>query len=89
MANELDEGTDHFQPSNLQITTIDVGNQATNVIPAKATAAFNCRFNDLHGSADIERWVRTRLDRDGAAYPHDGRIVAQLVQQRRLFYSLT
>ncbi len=42
----FDAGTDNFQPSNLEVTTIDVGNPATNVIPAKATASFNIRFND-------------------------------------------
>ena len=41
---------------------MDVGNTATNVIPAKATAVFDCRFNDRHTSADIEAWMRKRLD---------------------------
>jgi succinyl-diaminopimelate desuccinylase len=64
----LDEGTEHFPPSNLQITSIDVGNKTTNVIPAMGSAAFNCRFNNLYSSAEIERWVRERLDREGASY---------------------
>ena len=52
----LDEGTDWFQPSNIEVTTIDVGNPATNVIPAKATARLSIRFNDLHtGDALVER----------------------------------
>jgi len=66
--DSLDEGTAHFPPSNLQVTSIDVGNTATNVIPAQGKAAFNCRFNDLHSSAQIESWVRQRLDRSGASY---------------------
>lgn len=44
----LDNGTAHFEPSTLAFTSIDVGNDATNVIPAEAVARFNIRFNDLH-----------------------------------------
>ncbi|MBM3487492.1 MAG: succinyl-diaminopimelate desuccinylase [Alphaproteobacteria bacterium] len=58
----LDQGTAHFQPSNLQLTTIDVGNTAANVIPARARAVFNIRFNDLHSGRSLERWLRDRLD---------------------------
>ena len=58
----LDDGTPHFQPSNLQLTTIDVGNPATNVIPATARAGFNIRFNDLHTGASLTEWLRARLD---------------------------
>ncbi|WP_119167451.1 succinyl-diaminopimelate desuccinylase [Algihabitans albus] len=58
----LDAGSDHFQPSTLQVSTVDVGNPATNVIPAKATAAFNIRFNDLHSGASLEAWLRETFD---------------------------
>jgi succinyl-diaminopimelate desuccinylase len=58
----LDRGNAHFQPSSLQLTSVDVGNHASNVIPAQARAAFNVRFNDLHSSAAIEAWLRERLD---------------------------
>ena len=58
----LDEGTDHFQPSNLEITTIDVGNTATNVIPGVARAVINIRFNDLHTGAGLDSWMRKVLD---------------------------
>ena len=54
----LDSGNEFFQPSNLEVTTVDVGNPAVNVIPAVATAKFNIRFNDLHTSAELEKWVR-------------------------------
>lgn len=54
----LDRGTAHFEPSTLQITTIDCGNPANNVIPAKARATVNIRFNDAHTSATIEDWAR-------------------------------
>ena len=47
-AEPLDAGTADFEPSSLQVTSIDVGNPATNVIPAAASAALNIRFNDRH-----------------------------------------
>lgn len=50
---KLDDGTPHFDPSTLAFTTVDVGNTATNVIPAEARAGFNIRFNDRHKSADL------------------------------------
>ena len=61
----LDDGTEHFQPSDLQITTIDVGNPAANVIPAAGSAAFNIRFNDLHSGASLKRWIEDRLAEAG------------------------
>jgi succinyl-diaminopimelate desuccinylase len=55
-AMKLDDGSPGFQPSNLEITTIDVGNPAHNVIPAQATAKFNIRFNPNHtGDALMKR----------------------------------
>jgi succinyl-diaminopimelate desuccinylase len=57
----LDAGSDHFQPSRLVITTIDVGNPASNVIPAVARATFNIRFNDCHTPASLEARLRQRL----------------------------
>jgi len=56
--HELDQGTDHFDPSTLAITTIDTGNVATNVIPATARATVNIRFNDSHSGASISDWLR-------------------------------
>ena len=70
----IDDGTEQFQPSNLQLTTIDVGNAATNITPAQAQAGFNVRFNDLHSGADIETWLRRRLDAVGGDYELDIRI---------------
>ncbi len=61
-SDPLDRGNDHFPPSGLQITTIDVGNQVSNVIPAEARAALNVRFNDEHDSAAIEAWLRRHFD---------------------------
>ena len=64
----LDEGTEHFQPSRLELTTIDVGNRATNVIPGAAAARFNVRFNDRHTGTGLERTIRACLDATGEAY---------------------
>jgi succinyl-diaminopimelate desuccinylase len=56
----LDKGTEHFDPSGLQITTIDCGNPASNVIPEKARATINIRFNDAHTSDMLDRMIRDR-----------------------------
>ncbi len=64
----LDEGTPHFQPSTLAITTIDVGNPASNVIPAKGTAKFNIRFNDLHTPKSLEAHIRDVLEEVGGTW---------------------
>ena len=53
----LDDGYEAFQPSNLEITTIDVGNPATNVIPARAEARLNIRFNPSHTGASLAAWI--------------------------------
>ena len=52
-SHQLDEGTDHFDPSTLAIVTVDTGNPATNVIPASATMAVNIRFNDQHSGRSV------------------------------------
>jgi len=70
-AAPLDEGTPHFQPSSLQFFSVDVGNPATNLIPAEARAGFNIRFNDRHTAASLERWLRQRLDSVGGLYRLD------------------
>jgi succinyl-diaminopimelate desuccinylase len=64
----IDAGTEHFQASNLEITTVDVGNPATNVIPARAAATFNIRFNDLHTAASLQDSIRRKLDAVGIEY---------------------
>ncbi len=64
----LDEGTPHFQPSSLVLTSIDVGNATSNVIPAEGRAAFNIRFNDRHSGASLEQWLRHRFDEVGGTY---------------------
>ena len=54
----LDAGTPHFDASTLAITTIDCGNPANNVIPARGTATVNIRFNDAHSGASLTAWLR-------------------------------
>jgi len=75
----LDAGNAHFPPSTLQITSIDVGNPTGNLIPARACADFNVRFNNAFTGAEVEAWVRTRFDRvidtsRGARYELETRI---------------
>ncbi len=58
----LDEGTEHFQPSNLEITSIDTGNPTSNVIPGSASARFNIRFNDLHSSDSLKALIAGQVE---------------------------
>jgi len=60
-AAPLDAGSEWFEPSTLQLTSIDVGNTATNVIPASARAMLNIRFNDRHSGAALAAWLRAAL----------------------------
>jgi succinyl-diaminopimelate desuccinylase len=60
-AHKLDKGNDHFDASTLAFTTLDVGNDATNVIPGEARAAFNIRFNDKHTPESLINWVNDRV----------------------------
>ena len=57
-ARVLDEGSDWFDASNLEVTDIAVGNPATNIIPAQASARLNIRFNDRQRGPDLEAWLR-------------------------------
>jgi succinyl-diaminopimelate desuccinylase len=83
----FDEGTTNFQPTNLEVTTIDVGNRAVNVIPAKAVATFNVRFNDTWSAETLQAEIHNRLDRAASKRrlrPHgEGRIDFDLVWRDR------
>lgn len=57
-SHELDQGTDHFQPTTLAITTVDTGNPANNVIPAACRATVNIRFNDAHSGESLSAWLQ-------------------------------
>ncbi|MEC7091497.1 MAG: succinyl-diaminopimelate desuccinylase [Pseudomonadota bacterium] len=59
---KLDDGTPHFQPSNLELTGFDVGHAVTNVIPALAQARFNIRYNDIWSRDTITDWINENLN---------------------------
>jgi succinyl-diaminopimelate desuccinylase len=60
MTQPLDQGSAHFEPSNLEFTSVDVGNPVVNLIPGEARARFNIRFNDCHSQASLKALVETR-----------------------------
>ncbi|MEW4468653.1 succinyl-diaminopimelate desuccinylase [Parasphingorhabdus sp. JC815] len=64
-AIKLDEGTDWFQPSNIEFTDLHVGNPAHNVIPAKAEGRLSIRFNDQHSGDSLSHMVREIVERNG------------------------
>lgn len=74
----LDRGNAHFQPSNFEITSIDVGNATTNLIPGVARAMMNIRFNDEHTGASLDAWMRRVFDQVvqemGGAYEFETKI---------------
>ena len=61
LVTPLDSGTSHFGASNLEFTTVDVGNRASNVIPNEARATFNIRFNDIWTPETLEAEIRKRF----------------------------
>ncbi|MEM9580103.1 MAG: succinyl-diaminopimelate desuccinylase, partial [Pseudomonadota bacterium] len=67
-SHELDQGSDHFDASTLAIVTLDTGNPATNVIPAKCSGAVNIRFNDLHSGASLTDWLQRACDEVAADF---------------------
>lgn len=76
-ARALDGGYEGFQPSNLEVTTIDVGNTATNVIPREAKARLNIRFSPAHRGADLEAWIAETAAAAGEGF--DGRVEVKSV----------
>lgn len=64
----LDKGNKHFPPSDVVVTSIDVGNAASNLIPSRADARINIRFNDRHTGSGLERMMRERFDKIGGRY---------------------
>ncbi|MBL4853516.1 succinyl-diaminopimelate desuccinylase [bacterium AH-315-J19] len=75
-SKKLDDGNDSFQPSNLEITSIDVGNPAHNVIAETATAKFNIRFNTQHSGDDLLAWINDEIETVRQGF--DGKIEADL-----------
>lgn len=66
-AVRLDDGTDWFQPSNIEVTDLAVGNSATNVIPSQASARLSIRFNDRHRGADLAQRIESIVHRHAPA----------------------
>ena len=75
IARPLDEGTEYFEPSSLQVTAIETGNPASNVIPAQVSARFNIRFNETHSAVQLKTWMIGEfdavIDEMGGAYDLD------------------
>lgn len=71
ICTDLDQGNEFFQPSNLEIVSVDVGNQATNVIPMDASAKFNIRFNNEHTADELIEWIKDICESDGGHYTLD------------------
>jgi succinyl-diaminopimelate desuccinylase len=66
----LDQGSDHFAPSNLEFTSVDVGNSTVNLIPGEARARFNIRFNDRHNQASLKKLIERRAELAAAGRVH-------------------
>ena len=67
-SHELDQGSDHFDPSTLAVVTVDTGNPANNVIPASCSSAVNIRFNDHHSGEGLSDWLRAEAAEVAAAF---------------------
>ncbi len=74
----LDEGYPEFQPSNLEITRIDVPNTATNVIPGTARAQLNIRFNPHHTGEDLARWIEGAAEAEARGFAGSITVVPQI-----------
>lgn len=83
----FDEGSEQFQPTNLEIVTIDIGNPAVNVIPGSASASFNCRFNDHWTAeslqAEILRRVNDAAQKSAALGPHIKQVQFEILWKER------
>ena len=77
----LDAGTEHFEPSSLQVTTIDIGNPASNVVPARATAVLNIRYNDSQSPESLQQIIERAIAAAG------GRVEARYSEGANAFLS--
>jgi succinyl-diaminopimelate desuccinylase len=82
-ARVLDDGYEGFQPSNLEVTTIDVGNTATNIIPREAKARLNIRFNPAHKGAELEAWIAETAAAAGQGF--NGRVEVKSIVSGEAF----
>ncbi len=91
-ARMIDQGpVAHFQPSNLEITSVDVGNRAHNVIPAQAVARFNIRFNTAQRGADLTHWIEGEVEaaKGGFGAGFDGDVRADIAVTGEAFLTPT
>lgn len=84
-ARKLDDGAPGFDPSNLEVTTIDVGNTAHNVIPQRAIAKLNIRFNTNHTGEQLFAWIKQTAETAAARYGATVRL--QIASQSVPFYT--
>lgn len=84
-SHNLDDGAEGFQPSNLEVVTMDVGNPATNVIPEKATARFNIRFNTTHTGESLSNWLQAEAERATAGF--GGKIDLSIMVSGEAFFT--
>jgi succinyl-diaminopimelate desuccinylase len=82
MEEPLDKGSDHFDPSNLEFTSIDIGNSTVNLIPGEARARFNIRFNDCHDYGSLKALVEKRAAAAGGHSASKTRVNALKVRWR-------
>ena len=61
VSNPLDKGNENFLPSSIQVSSIDVGNPAVNIIPEIAKATINIRFNNIHTGASLKQWLKDHI----------------------------
>ena len=81
----LDEGYPEFQPSNLEVTDLEVGNPAHNVIPARAGARFNIRFNPNWKGAELSAWLEAERARAEAAFA--GKVTLEIRMSGEAFFT--
>jgi succinyl-diaminopimelate desuccinylase len=84
-SHKLDDGAQGFQPSNLEVVTIDVGNPASNVIPETATARLNIRFNTAHTGASLSAWLTAQANDINASFR--GKIALDIMVSGEAFFT--
>lgn len=77
-SHELDQGSEHFDPSTLAVVGIDTGNDATNVIPASVRSTLNIRFNDHHSGTSLTSWLQRELDAVAAEFGVEGSLTVRV-----------
>ena len=77
-SHELDQGSEHFDPSTLAVVGIDTGNDATNVIPASVRSTLNIRFNDHHSGASLTSWLQRELDAVAVEFGVEGSLTVRV-----------